>query len=208
MESLAYLIKQRWPGLFRLIERLARRFSSLRFGRRIKAAQQAATVTGSVDGRAAEIQSIGVDDLATLHEFLFNLPDDWLKYFHPHPFDRKGLQTVLRSRAFLNYGLFVEGNLIGYALLKVAPTGSAFIGLLVHPDFSRLGIGKFIVAYLYWQGSLAELRVRSTISKTNPASLKSHQAVADYQIVAELPNDYIMIEFPAEPRERPELQLP
>ena len=41
------------------------------------------------------------------------------------------LRTVLGSAAFLNYGLFVGDRLAAYALLKIAPTGSAFIGRLV-----------------------------------------------------------------------------
>ena len=58
------------------------------------------------------------------------------------------------------------------------------------------------------QASLAGLRARSTSSRHNPASLKSHRAVAAYRVVAELPNDYLMIEFPPVWREKPELMLP
>ncbi len=108
----------------------------------------------------------------------------------------------------MNYGIFVDDELVGYALLKVAPTGSAFIGLLVHPQSGGVGLGKFIASFLYWQASLAGLRARSTISRHNPASLKSHRAVAAYRVVAELPNDYLMIEFPPVWREKPELMLP
>jgi len=117
------------------------------------------------------------------------------------------LEAVLNSKAFMNYGLFIDGKIAGYALLKVAPTGSAFIGLLVHPDYGKLGLGKFLVEYLYWQASRAGLRARSTISRDNPASLRSHQAVGDFEVIAELPNDYLMIEFPVAEREKPVLWL-
>ena len=181
--------------------------TGVRYGRRITAAQNQSVIEGSVNGAPASIQPLDSSDAEALHEFLTNLPAGWLQYFQPHPFDRAGLEKVLRSQAFMNYGLYVDSQIAGYALLKVAPTGSAFIGLLVHPQYGRLGLGKFIVAFLYWQASLAGLRTRSTISRHNPGSLKSHQAVADYQVVAELPNDYLMIEFPSVPRERPELNL-
>ena len=75
-------------------------------------------------------------------------------------------------------------------LLKLAPTGSAFIGLLVGPAHTGKGIGRSIVAYLYWH-----------------ASLRSHQAVADFAVIAELPNDYLLIEFPRVGRDRPVLGL-
>jgi len=71
---------------------------------------------------------------------------------------------------------------------------------LVHPDYGKLGLGKFLVEYLYWQASEAGLRARSTISRDNPASLRSQQAVGDFEVVVELRNDYLMIEFPVAER--------
>jgi len=208
MEQVAYFIKQRWPSFFGLIELLARTLTVWRFGRRVHVAEEVARMTGVVDGRGAEIRALRAQDSAMLYQFLAELPADWLEHFQPHAFDHDGLVAVLGSRAFMNYGVFIDGKLVGYALLKVAPTGSAFIGLLVHPALSGLGLGRFIVAYLYWQASVAGLRARSTISKSNVASLRSHQAVAGYKVVADLPNNYIMIEFPNAVRQQPELQLP
>lgn len=107
----------------------------------------------------------------------------------------------------MTYGLFVKDVLAAYALLKLAPTGSAFIGLLAGPAHTGKGLGSFIVAYLYWQASLAGMRTRSTISRHNAASLRFHQAVADFTVIAELPNDYLMIEFPRFTRDKPVLGL-
>lgn len=208
MERLAYMLKHRFPALFRWVEALARCLTGMRYGKRVAEAQKQALIEGSVNGAPAYMRALDGVDAEELHKFLADLPPDWLEHFQPHPFDRAGLEKVLRSRAFMNYGLFSDSRMVGYALLKVAPTGSGFIGLLVHPQYGGLGLGKFIVAFLYWQASLAGLRTRSTISSHNPASLKSHQAVADYQVVAELPNDYLMIEFPPAKRDKPRLVLP
>ena len=208
MEKLAYLLKQRSPRAFRAIEATARAAVELRYGRRLNSVEQKATITGTVDGHDSVIRPLGCQDAHQLNEFLDSLPPAYLRYFQPHSFDLSGLQSVLRSRAFLTYGLFVRNSLVCYALLKIAPTGSAYIGRLVHPDFGGMGLGKFLSGYLRWQASLAGLRARSTISRQNVASLRSHQAVSEFKIVAELPDDYLMIEFPAVPREKPELNLP
>lgn len=206
MEHLAYLIKQRVPSLFIVIEEIARWIVVVRFRHRIEVAERDSLVEGVVADRAAKMRALCLSDVSDLKKFLDSLPPGWLRYFAPHSFEKSGLVSIVKSRAFLKYGLFVDGCLQGYALLKVAPTGSAFIGLLVHPDLSGLGLGRFIVEYLYWQASLAGLRTRSTISKSNTASLSSHSAVSEYSVVADLPNEYIMIEFPFEARSRPELQ--
>ncbi len=57
------------------------------------------------------------------------------------------------------------------------------------------------------QASKAGLRARSTISRDNPASLRSHEAVAKFEIVADLPNDYLLIEFPPGRPETPVLEV-
>ncbi len=208
MDRLAYLIKTHAPGLFVIIERLARLVVTLRYRRRVHAAKQDALTTGTVQGQQATMRVLTVDDAPQLHTFLNNTSADWLQYFQPHPFDEKHLKRILASSAFLTHGLFIDERLQAYGLLKLTPTGSAFIGLLVDPKMTGLGLGTFIVDHLYWQASRLRLRARSTISTSNPASLKSHQAVAQYRVVAELPNNYIMIEFPNVPRPRPTLQLP
>ena len=74
---------------------------------------------------------LGLADLGALQGFLEAMPESRLAYFHPQGFGRADLAAVLRSRSFMTYALFVADALAAYALLKLAPTGSAFIGLLV-----------------------------------------------------------------------------
>ena len=208
MERLAYLLKRRCPAVFRFVGIGARAVVTIRYGQRIKAARREALITGTVSDKDAQVRELKVADSSRLQNFLNDLSDEYLEYFRPHAFDSSGIGSVLSSRAILTYGVFVGVEMRAYALLKIAPTGSAFIGLVAHPEMSGRGLGRFIVEYLYWQASLAGFRTRSTISKKNNSSIKSHQAVSDFRVVAELPNDYIMIEFPNMQRSRPELQLP
>ncbi|MFV8836446.1 GNAT family N-acetyltransferase [Aquisalimonas sp. APHAB1-3] len=207
MEQLAYLVKYRAPMLFRLMEKAARGLTVARFGHRLQQALQQATVHGTVSGEPAVMRSLKVADLEALRGFLAAQPEDHVRHFHPHRFDRASLGAVLASRAFLSYGLFIGDRLVAYALLKVAPTGSAFIGRLVAPSYAGLGLGRFIARYLYWQASLAGLRARSTISRRNSASLRSHEAVATFEVVAELPNEYLLIEFPPVAQDAPVLEV-
>lgn len=196
MDRFAYLVKRFMPGMFTMLERLARSLAAARFGRRIDSALSRATVTGDLDGRMAVMRPLSIEDLQLLEGFFTNLPDHHLHYFRPHGFSGSALERVLSTRAILAYGLFIDGELSGYGLLKISPTGSAFLGLLVAPGNTGLGLGKFLVGYLYWQASLAGLRTRSTVSKNNPASIRAHEAVSPFRIVSELPDDYLMIEFP------------
>lgn len=208
MERLAYIVKQRFPGLFLWIEAAARAMTVLRYGRQIRRARDAGIVRGVLYGETTVMRSLGSSDLETLHGFLAEQPERHLHYFRPHGFDRATLHRVLASDAFLKYGLFVGERMIGYALLKIAPTGSAFIGLLVEPGHAGKGLGGFIVRFLYWQASLAGLRARSTISRDNPSSLGAHRSVAEYKVISELPNNYLLIEFPPAKVSAPALDIP
>jgi GNAT superfamily N-acetyltransferase len=207
MERFAYLIKHRFPGLFRPIAGLAGAVTVLRYGLRRERALSRATLVGTVSGQPAEIRPLRKGDAAKVAGLLAAMPEENLQFFRPHGFDAPAVERVLRSRAFMIYGLFVERQLSAYALLRLAPTGSAFIGLLVAPPLQGRGLGRFLVHYLYWQASVAGFRVRSTISQHNTATIRAHQAVADYRVVAALPNDYLMIEFPPGMPSPPRLEL-
>lgn len=206
MERVAYLIKHGFPGLFPAVATLARVVSCLRFGKRRARALLAARLTGTVDGVWAEIRPLHATDAGALSDFLAVMPADHLEFFRPHDFDLDAVAGMLRSRAFMTYGLFVDGTLNAYGLLKLAPTGSAFIGLVVAPRLHGRRLGRFLVHYLYWQASLAGFRARSTLSEHNVASVRAHKAVAEYRVVAALPNDYLMIEFPRGHVEPPTLR--
>lgn len=196
MDTLAYAIKHRWPTFFQWVASAAERLTSIRFKRRVVKALGQGLITGSVSGHKALIRPLEPKDTSELEQFLNTLPEEHLSYFRPHRFDHERLESVLRSNAYMNYGLYVESGLAGYALLKLSPSGAAYIGLLTHPNQSGLGLGTFLVSYLYWQASVAGLKARSTISQHNPASLRSHQAVAEFTVIAVLPNDYMLIEMP------------
>ncbi|MCG5529229.1 MULTISPECIES: GNAT family N-acetyltransferase [Halorhodospira] len=207
MERIAYLIKHRFPSVFRFIETLARMVTALRYGRSAQRALSQARIEGQVRGAPAVIRPLNLSDAVTLHEFLNRLPEEHVEHFHPHGFEQQVLGSIIQSRAYMTYGLFVDEELVGYALLKLAPTGSAYIGRLLHPQYAGMGLGSLLATYLYWQASTAGLRPRSTISKQNEASLGSHRAAGSFRVVSELPNDYLLIEFPSEQRDAPALDI-
>ena len=166
-----------------------------------------ASIQGEVADQRAVMRPLDLDDLDALQGFIEAMPESHMAYFHPHGFGRADLTAVLRSRSFMTYGLFVEDTLAAYALLKLAPTGTAFRGRIVTPEYAGKGVGRFVSKYLSWQALLAGLRARATISRRNLASIKSIKAVTDFSVIAELPNDYLMIEFPRVGRDRPVLGL-
>jgi hypothetical protein len=207
VEYFAYLLKTYIPWIFAIISRLGRLVTEIRYRRAVASVYGIAGLTGTIKGKVADIRPLEASDIPAMLNFVTDLPVNHLKFFHPHNFDAKSLRKVFKSPAFLTYGLFVEGELKAYALLKLTPFGSAFIGRLVSPELNGLGIGRFLARYLYWQAHEVGVIPHSTISKSNLASLRSHEAVGDFIVVKELPNDFLLIQFTSKTDAPPSLEI-
>ena len=207
MEYIAYLLKSYFPALFQVLNKLALKFTEIKYKTKVWDLYTDASITGSVQAKAALIRPLAASDVDVLDGFIGRLPPAYLKFFRPHGFDTRSLCTVLASSAYLTYGLFVEGKLCAYAMLKLTPMKSAFIGRLVAPELNGLGIGKYLARYLYWQAALLGVVPYSTISKENIASIRSHKSIADFEIMKELPNNYLLIRFVQKGSEAPILAL-
>ncbi len=195
LDKLVYTVKKRVPFVFLILEKLSAFIAAVVYKNAIQTARQHSTVTGYVQGEEAVIRYITVDDANALIDMLDGVDEDHLKYFHPHGLDAKSIPAILRRQDIMTYGLFIDDKMYAYAILKLFPTGKAYLGRLVAPEMAGKGIGKFLAKYLYYQASLLEFQVCSTISQKNLASLKSHQAVRPYQVVSKLPDDYLLIKY-------------
>lgn len=201
IDTVAYWIKYNVPVAFSLMQRAAGSYVALRFGGKINRALDRSFLCGTVGGKGALIRHLRDSDGQSLLSFISTIPKDYLKYFSPHGFGGKAVHRVLTSSMFMTYGIIVDGKIIAYALLKVSPSGAAYIGRLVSPQFAGKGLGSFLGRFLYWQAYLSGLRPRSTINRDNIASLKSHQRNKNYRIIGQLPNNYLLIEFPFQPED-------
>lgn len=207
MERIAYFIKYKLKFLFPIVEVIAFVVVFLRYSKKRRKALSKALISGTFSDDDCTIRALTGIDARAVSVFLQQSSKYHIKYFKPHKFDEPSVRKVLTSTSFMTYGLFLEDRLIAYALLRLAPNGAAYVGRMVNSDFSGRGIGKYLARYLYWQASCAGFRPRSTISKHNLASIKSHESVASFKVIAELPNDYLMLEFEVNSQTAPPLKL-
>lgn len=193
MDRIAYTLKYRFPRMFRLAAGLAQRYSSVRYGRKVGKALSRATLEHTRAEAHSLVRALGRGDEKLLYRFLNDLPDEYLVFFRPHGFDHADLKRILKCKAFMTYGLFVEGEIAAYGLCKVSPAGSGYIGFIVAPGHEGRGIGSWLVAYLVWQAELVGLEARSTVSRKNAASIRCHEKACQVEILAELENEHLML---------------
>lgn len=209
LDRLVYKLKLKFPELYRVIETLGGCMTVLRYRGPLRLVEEENRIIGMVLGKKAEMRLIGPEDTYALREMIAGIPKEHLKFFSPHGMDEKSIHHVLKRRNFLTYGLFIEGRMKAYALLKLFPTGKTYIGRLILPELTGLGLGKFLSRYLYWQAHLLGFQPCSTIHNDNIASLRSHESVRPFTVGARLPGGFNLIEFQIseEDKNKPELLI-
>lgn len=208
IDRFGYFIRAHCGFLYEFLERGMGAWVCFANRADIRRALGQSTISGTVDGKEARIRSLNLSDLNELERFFASLPNHYLKFFRPHGFDRVSLTAALKKQHYLLYGLFVENEMVGYGILKLFLGRKTFRGRLVSHAWSGRGLGHFLSRYMNWQVGLLHFRARSTISRKNLASLKSHEIEGHFTVINELPNDYMLIEFKSlEYSEPPELSI-
>ena len=209
IDRIAYIVRSKVPWLFNVVERLATVITALRHSRRRRAALRVGCLSGTVQGRAADIRPLVVADTGLSFRFFEAVPLKHLTHFRPHEFSRNGMRRILKSRNVCCYGLFVDERMAGYCLLRLFPIKRAYCGLLLCPEFTGLGLGKLLWRYLIWQAVLMGVNPNATVHVDNVASICSLRAVKPNIEIDPLTAGYVRVLIPTTPKDRtaPELNL-
>lgn len=209
--KLAYRLKQKLPTFYSYVEQATATLFAIAKGRLLSHVRAKSNYVGNVDCEVLTVRILEDtdSDVIALSTFLNELPNDHLRFFHPHGFSPTDVRRVLRRLDRICSGLFQDELLVAYTIIKLYPGNRAFLGLVVHPRYVGRGIGKFLWRFMYWQCSILRVEPFSTISRHNDASLRSQRAVASCAIVEDLDNDYQLVRgtIASSHRSRPRLKI-
>lgn len=133
-------------------------------------------------------------DATRLEKFFAEQPEDAFEFFKPHGFDRKSIQKILRNKAFQTFVITEHDEIVGYFFLRSFVNGKCFKGRMVDYRQRNRGIAKLMGKAINETAVLMGLRIFTTISPNNYASLASTKAVNDIKVVKTLDNGYYYIE--------------
>lgn len=145
------------------------------------------------DGRFA-VKSVEREDVPVLERFFSEQPEGAFEFFRPHDFDAKSLSRLAGRKSFLMFIVKDEEEIVGYFFLRCFANGKAFKGRIVDYRRRNQGIAKLMGNVINDIVTLLGLRLYTTISPENFASLASTKAVNDVRIVRTLKNGYYYIE--------------
>lgn len=140
------------------------------------------------------------EDAPKLTQFFSEQPEEAFEFFKPHNFDEKSVLKVLRNKSFMTFVVAEGEDIVGYFFLRSFINGKCFKGRMVDYRQRNRGIAKLMGRAINKIATHLGMRIFTTISPENYASLASTKAVNDIKIVKTLKNGYYYIECtPKEP---------
>ena len=167
-----------------------------------KGLQDIPEILKNVSTDSLTVRQANDSDIDALVSFFAEQPEDAYKFFKPHGFDEKSLKKVLRNKSFMTF-VVTEGDVIvGYFFLRSFINGKCFKGRMVDYRQRGKGIAKFMGIAINNVATHLGMRIYTTISPENYASLASTKAVNDIKIVKTLENGYYYIECTPKKKEK------
>lgn len=167
-----------------------------------KGLQDIPEILKNVSTDSLTVRQANDSDIDALVSFFAEQPEDAYKFFKPHGFDKKSMKKVLRNKSFMTF-VVTEGDVIvGYFFLRSFINGKCFKGRMVDYRQRGKGIAKFMGIAINNVATHLGMRIYTTISPENYASLASTKAVNDIKIVKTLENGYYYIECTPKKKEK------
>lgn len=167
-----------------------------------KGLQDIPEILKNVSTDSLTVRQANDSDIDALVSFFAEQPEDAYKFFKPHGFDEKSMKKVLRNKSFMTF-VVTEGDVIvGYFFLRSFINGKCFKGRMVDYRQRGKGIAKFMGIAINNVATHLGMRIYTTISPENYASLASTKAVNDIKIVKTLENGYYYIECTPKKKEK------
>jgi len=134
------------------------------------------------------------EDAIAMAKFFMEQPEEAFEFFKPHDFDEESLQKLITRKSFLMFLVKDGEEIVGYFFLRCFANGNAFKGRMVDARRRNQGIAKLMGNVINEVVLHLGLRLFTTISPDNYASLASTKAVNEIKIVRTLENGYYYIE--------------
>ncbi|MBO4500454.1 MAG: transcriptional regulator [Bacteroidaceae bacterium] len=189
--EVTHFIKDRLPWLWEIIERINSGLFLLRYRKGIR---KIPAILSSFSNGKFIVSLATENDSNAMSQFFLEQPKEAYTFFQPHAFDCYSLVKLIKRSSFLMFLVKDGDKIVGYFFLRCFADGKAFKGRIVDYRCRNQGIAKLMGNIINEIVIKLKLRLFTTISPENYASLASTKAVNDIKIVRTLDNGYYYIE--------------
>ena len=189
--EIAHFIKDKCSFLWDAVEWGNSSLFALQYREKLKGIPQ---ILEGISNNTFTIRMTEKSDAKKLEVFFAEQPESAFEFFKPHGFDEKSMLKVLKNKAFMTFVVTEKDEIVGYFFLRSFVNGKCFKGRMVDSRQRNRGIAKLMGKAINEMAMHLGLRIFTTISPDNYASLASTKAVNDIKIVKTLENGYYYIE--------------
>lgn len=193
MISVLLKIKHHAPSLWRRIEQVNSFLFRILRHQQIMANANACLKSYRLSGFS--FRPLTQADTNVLSYFLKRQTAMRMEFFKPHGFDVESVARQTKDPAFIMFGAFHDETLVGYFFLRCFWNRKSFIGRVIDKDWEGRGIGRVMNQILYNTAWNSDFKCLTTISKHNHSVIRSHANNPTSRMLAELPNDYMLVEL-------------
>ncbi|MCR4737076.1 MAG: hypothetical protein K5846_02820 [Bacteroidales bacterium] len=189
--KLAHIIKDRFPFVWDVVEKVNEWLFVMRYGRKTKRI----TVKAVPDGY--ELKHLRDVPAERIEAFFAHQPKEAFSYFRPHPFDKKSIVRLQKNGSYLAYLLIdkLNGQIAGYCFNRCFFQGRGFRGRMVDIDYRGKRLGTAMNRILNEVGFGIGLRLFESVSKDNVASYRSALSASNVRVVEEMDNHELFLEI-------------
>jgi ribosomal-protein-alanine N-acetyltransferase len=129
-----------------------------------------------------EIRTFATEHIQALRAFLQALEiSGEAAWFHPHPFTLTHLNRMAKNRSLDVYLIALwDRQVVAYGMLRGWDEGFEVpsLGLAVHPDFRKQGLGRMMMLVLHAAARLRKApRIRLKVYKSNTGARKLYRSL-------------------------------
>lgn len=189
--KIAHIIRDKFPWLWKFTERINSFLFSIRYGKKVRRFHFSTIPDGY---KIMRIEDVSTENIVN---FFAKQPTEAFRFFKPHGFDYKSIQSLQSNQAFLAFFLIdctqdnterpwgTPPTIAGYFFIRSFFHGKGFRGRMVDIDYRNKGLGTAMNRLLNEIGFSIGLRLYETISMDNIASYKSAIKASNIKIINE-----------------------
>jgi ribosomal protein S18 acetylase RimI-like enzyme len=139
-----------------------------------------------------EMRQLQVSDVERLTAFFLALTPSEIRYYDPHPMDRKNAERLCRTSVEDNNIRVVaihDGSIVGYVHVNYGENRVGHLGICILPTFQSAGLGTLLFKALIALAHERQLNgLTLNVHKENPRALKLYRKMG-FKVEHEFTNE-------------------
>ena len=188
-------LKYRYPNVWNIVEDVNGHILIEAYSLRLKRIKE--TILSYAIGQDVHLKYASLEEIKDIICLLKSLSEEERQFFNPFPFTQRSINHVISCGTYQLYLVYNNQNeeLIGLFFLRFFLNRQCFLGFVVKNEYRGRGIGKKMIDAMVNGVQGSGFTLMSTVCAENKASLRTHLAGGQFDIIETLPTNEIVLKM-------------